>query len=300
MAGSIVSGGKQADAAKSAAQTQATSAQNALNVQQSQFNTQQQNIAPWLDTGKRYLGQLDADMSQLTQGFSPEATGNASKFDPSNYGLAQNFSYSPTSMTQDPGFQFAMDQGTKALSRSAVASGGGLGGAAAKSLEQYAQGTANQFYNQDYQRAQGTYQANLGNAQSQYQQNYGNAINTFQSNQGNAFNRLASMANVGQTAVGQSNSNSQAFAGQAGNLLTGAGNAQAAGILGASAAGAQGMAGAFGGLSSMAGMQNSGQGFNYLSPSSYTNLFKSSSAPSTNYSNNSGGQFDGSAADFLG
>ena len=227
-----------------------------------------------MDTGKNYLGQLSADMPALTQGFSPEATGNASKFDPASYGLPQNFSYSASDMSQDPGYQFAMDQGTKALSRSAASQGGALGGAAAKSLEQYAQGTASQFYNQDYQRAQGTYQANLGNAQSQYQQNYGNAMNTFQQNQGNAFNRLASMAQVGQSAAGQSNSNSQNFANQASGLITGSGNAQAAGTLGASTASAQGLAGAVGSVNN---------GLSRVSPQSWSNL-----------SNSAGGMFSSS------
>jgi len=56
----------------------------------------------------------------------------------------------PSSLTKQPGYQFLMDQGTAAIDRSAAAPGGvGFGsGAEALQLEQFGQGLASSFYNQ--------------------------------------------------------------------------------------------------------------------------------------------------------
>jgi hypothetical protein len=58
-AGSIASGKTQANASKNAAQLQAQEAQNALNFQEYQYGTTQQNLAPYLQGGYGALGQLE-------------------------------------------------------------------------------------------------------------------------------------------------------------------------------------------------------------------------------------------------
>src|SRR6185312_12700779 len=49
----------QEQAAEQAAQLQYQDSQNALGFQENQFNTEQQEMAPWLDSGKGALSQLN-------------------------------------------------------------------------------------------------------------------------------------------------------------------------------------------------------------------------------------------------
>ena len=111
-------------------------------------------------------------------------------------------------VAEDPSFQFRLQEGQKALERSAAAKGTLMTGGFSKALTRYAQ---------DY--ASGEYQ--------------------------NIFNRLFSVSNMGLNAaqgaagvgstysnnVGQNNAN---YANQYGDLVTGQGNAQAAGQIGSS------------------------------------------------------------------
>ncbi len=99
-------------------------------------------------------------------------------------------------MAMDPGYQFRLGQGLQGIERSAAAKGTLLTGGTGKALERYGQ---------DY--ASGEF--------------------------GNIFNRNLSLAQLGENAAaGVGNFGSQ-YAANAGNLLTGAGNAGAAGTVGA-------------------------------------------------------------------
>jgi hypothetical protein len=136
---SIASAGIQAGAINSAADKQYQSAQNALNLQQGEYDRQQNNIQPYLNTGYGALNQLNSDPS-LTAGFS----------------------YDSSNLQNDPGYQFQLQQGLQALQRSQAATGI-TGGAAAKAAEQYGQGLAGTSYNTAYNRAFNTFEANQGN-----------------------------------------------------------------------------------------------------------------------------------------
>lgn len=136
-------------------------------------------------------------------------------------------SFSAADFQADPGYQFRMDEGMKALQRSQAAKGGLLSGGAMKGIERWGQGLASEEYQ--------------------------NAYNRFGTNQANQFNRLASIAGIGQTAnnaLGQAGSNyanaltgiSQANADNQGNALLAAGNARASGYTGASNAFANSLA----------------------------------------------------------
>jgi hypothetical protein len=104
-------------------------------------------------------------------------------------GFGEKFN-APTNVTEqnDPGFQFRLQQGTDAIQRSAAAKGNLLTGGTAKDLTDYAQNSASNEYGNVYNRALG-----------EYQQRY----NIFQQHQADQYNRLASIAGLGQTAVGQ-------------------------------------------------------------------------------------------------
>lgn len=53
----------------------------------------------------------------------------------------------------DPGYQFRLEEGAKALERSAAARGGVLGGAAVKSMARFSQGLASQEYDNAWKRS---------------------------------------------------------------------------------------------------------------------------------------------------
>jgi hypothetical protein len=87
----------------------------------------------------------------------------------------------PTEVTMqnDPGYQFRLAEGTKALERSAAAKGGLLTGGTAKALERYGQ---------DY-----------GNVYNRALTDYGTRFNVHETENADIYNRLASLAGLGQT-----------------------------------------------------------------------------------------------------
>jgi hypothetical protein len=59
----------------------------------------------------------------------------------------------PVNIEEDPGYQFRLAEGAKALERSAAARGGALGGAAMKAMARYSQGVASQEYQNAWNRS---------------------------------------------------------------------------------------------------------------------------------------------------
>jgi hypothetical protein len=111
---------------------------------------------------------------------------------------------SPTSvMENDPGYQFRMDQGQKTLDNSAASRGMTLSGAAQKALAKYGQDYASGEYN-------------------------------------NVYNRLSSTAGGGQVASNMNNLGAS-YGTNVSNNITGAGNANAAGTVGAANAWGNGL-----------------------------------------------------------
>jgi hypothetical protein len=106
-------------------------------------------------------------------------------------------------LEQSPGFQFRLGEGLKALERSAAARGTLLTGGTLKGLQRYAQDYASNEY-------------------------------------GQRVNQLQSLASLGVNAAGAAGGAASAYGENAGNLLTGAGNALAAGGIGAANAQAAG------------------------------------------------------------
>lgn len=200
----------------------------------------------------------------LTDSTVPQANDLLSKFYQQNLGLLQpymtagstaegrlsaglqpggEFSTAPTAdqiLSQDPGYQFRLDQGRQALDRSAASRGQVLGGGQLKALTQYGQ---------DYGSAE-----------------YGAAFNRFNTTQNNLFSRLSSVANGGLNATGTATTEgTTTAAGEAGNLLTGLGinanaiaggaNATASGYVGGANALSSGLSGVSSGISQAALLQ---------------------------------------------
>lgn len=123
--------------------------------------------------------------------------GAANESDPAFGSLAQKFGMDD--FQADPGYQFRLGEGQKALERKLNASGKTYSPEAAKALL---------TYNQD-----------MGSNE------YNNSYNRFNIDQDNLFNRLAALSGFGQTASGQiANAGSQYAAGGT-DLYTGMGNA---------------------------------------------------------------------------
>jgi hypothetical protein len=110
-----------------------------------------------------------------------------------NAGLGgyQNLLANPSKITSDPGYQFGLDQGTKALNSQAAARGSYYSGAQLKALNQFGQ---------DY-------------GQTKFD---------------NALNRYGNLAGLGQVGTSQIGQAGQQYASQAGQNVIGAGDARGA------------------------------------------------------------------------
>lgn len=223
---SLLGGILGSSAASKAAQQQQQAALNASNFAK---NNQNQALG---DIGQNLNSQLGALAPYEQAGKS--ALGNLSDLlGTPGQGLLQNWDQSfqaPTAAqaAATPGYQFAVQQGNKALQASAAARGGLLSGGTAKALDQYNQGLADTNYQQVY-----------NNAFQNYQQNY----NQFQQGQANQYNRLMGQAGLGEWGTGAAvNALGQASGQQVGTLLdtsrtvgqdlTNAGAAAASGTVG--------------------------------------------------------------------
>lgn len=235
LAGPIISG----LFGQSSANTQATAASQAAAVNQQASNqaiaAQQQaaNQATALqrqiyqDAVKRQQPWLTAGqnaLAQMAQGTKP--------------GGAYMQPFTMADFQADPGYAFRMSEGMKALEQSAAARGGLLGGNMLRGAQQFGQGLASQEYQNAYDR--------------------------YQQQKANQFNRLASLAGVGQTAVGALGSAGQNYAGNVGNIgMSTAGNV---GNIGMNAAGTTGnalLAGAQARTSSLQGIGQALGGVNW-------------------------------------
>ncbi|HEY2416391.1 MAG TPA: hypothetical protein VGH84_00610, partial [Steroidobacteraceae bacterium] len=132
----------------------------------------------------------------------------------------------PGQMTQaqleaTPGYQFARDQGLKAVQSSAAARGLGVSGASLKGAATYATGLASNTYQQQFNNAQTNFQ-NLIN------------LNTgAQANLQNQYARLAGLTTTGENAAAQTGQQGTTAAAYQGNYLTQAGQATGAGTVNA-------------------------------------------------------------------
>lgn len=119
----------------------------------------------------------------------------------------------PQQIQNDPSFQFQMQQGTKALERSAAARGTLLTGRTLQELTRFGQGLASTFDDKYYNRGLGEYQM---------------AHDIFSGNQNTQYNRLAGLAGLGQNSAQNLGQMGSSYANNAGNIMTAQGNAAGA------------------------------------------------------------------------
>lgn len=174
-AGATIYSAKQAgDAADEAGQNQLTQ----VGESRRQYDQSRADLAPWREAGTNALREL------------------------------QN----PVNFHKDPGYDFAYNEGQRALERRQVASGNSLGGGALKALERYGQGMADQQFGSYINRQQSL--AGIGQSATNTTAQLGqNAL----SQQGQAY------ANAGQFGTSAADARASGYLGAA-NTLTGAAN----------------------------------------------------------------------------
>jgi len=179
---------------KNAADTQASAANRASDISNAQYNQTREDQAPFREAGLTAQNRL---MSLLGVGGDPNSAGYG------KYGR----DFSMADYQADPGYQFRLSEGQRALAHGATPGRGGLvSGNSLKAMQDYAQNSASGEYT--------------------------NAFNRYQVNRGNQLAPLQSLMGAGQSAtnfVGQAGANN---ANAMGGYATGAGAAQAAGGIG--------------------------------------------------------------------
>lgn len=206
-----VTGSTQADAAKSAANTQAAAANQASAQQMEMFKQLKEGLSPYTALG---TGAQNALLQAM--GYNPtfkdgKLTGMAVN---PNSVMQQKFQFDPSNLQNTPGYQFALQQGQKAIQNSMTSRGLGLSGAQLKGASDFATGLAQQTYNDQY-----------NNALSTFNTNYQTGANNV--------NNLMQLLQTGQNSAAQTGVQGLNAANSAGNYLTSGANALAAGKVGA-------------------------------------------------------------------
>jgi hypothetical protein len=193
---------QQAAAAQSAA-AQREAADKSIAAQREMFDIGRADLAPYREGGTTAQNQL---MTLLGIGGDKTAQG---------YGrCAKDFGMSD--FTTDPGYQFRLEQGMKALNASAAAKGMGQSGANIKGATEYGQNLGSQEYQNAFNRYQTNRTAQLAPLQSLYAGGQAAAA-------GSAAQAGTLGANLGQTYTGLGQGLAQA--------AVAGGNAQASGYL---------------------------------------------------------------------
>jgi hypothetical protein len=209
---------KEVTAAQQAEQTLQTAGQTANSTLQGVEQSQLAGYSPYVQAGT-------AGLTNLTAALAPGGS------------LSQQFSFNPSTVSQDPAYQFQLQQGLQAVQRAAAAGGTLNSGGTLKALTQYGQGVAASYENQDYTQALNTYNTNrstnLGNIQTQL-----NAGTYGQNGTSSALQNYGNLFSSNTLGVGSAIANQQ----------TNIGNEQAAGIIG----GANAWSGALGGIAGAA------------------------------------------------
>lgn len=162
-------------ATKKAIEAQTNAANQANQTQRDIYDQQRQDQMPWYSAGIDALGNLTGNLDDYSKTFSM------------------------ADFQQDPGYQFRLNEGLKALNASAAGRGSRLGGGQMKALTRYGQDYASGEYN--------------------------NAYNRFNADRDQRWNKLAGLAGVGQSATGQMGQATQNYGNQVSSNQMGVGNA---------------------------------------------------------------------------
>jgi len=177
LVGGYMSSQAQKSASKNAANASNAATQASIDEQKREFDINQANQAPWLNTGKSALAMLGGMYGLNADG--------------SNSGAAPDYS----AFYSSPDYQFPLQQGQQAQDRSAAARGSLYSGQHTADTIQFGQGLASQQFGNYYNRLAGL--AGVGqsaaNQLGAYGQNYANNVGNL--NMQNAGNQTDSIYN---------------------------------------------------------------------------------------------------------
>lgn len=164
--GSVVTGVMGADAAKSAARTQAASADRAMAQEREMYDLAREDLAPYRETGYTALKDIGERMPLFTSQFGPD------QFE----------------QYLDPSMEFRRKLGEQSTARMANVGGGALSGNTLRALTDYGQGLASTEY---------------GNAFNRFQDERTNIYNTLANIAGMGQGAVNTGVNRGQSFAGQ-------------------------------------------------------------------------------------------------
>jgi hypothetical protein len=234
-----------ANAAENAADTQAASARDANAIQLRMFEQTRSDLDPYRGAGRTALLNLErtANAPLSYRPYTPTPAYDPALFRP----VAPYTGPSEADLRADPGYQFRVAEGQKALERSAAGKGLLLSGGQLKDLTRFGQDMGAQEYGAAYTRGyaqnQDLYGRNTADFVRGYQQNadlYGRNLEAYQTGYNTLlglrkeqYGEFAGLAGAGQGAVNTLASLGTQTGQQLAQTTIGAGNAQAAGQVGA-------------------------------------------------------------------
>lgn len=167
VAGAVIGAVGSGIASSNAADAQKDAANTASNTQLQMYNTTRADQAPWRQAGGQAVNALsqwyglggvttpsstDSNAYDPTSGYSVGPYGSVRQLIPQSSGAASATSQATPDfnkiLSNLPGYQFQMQQGTQAVQRNLAAQGLLQSGAAGKALEQYGQGLASNYATQ--------------------------------------------------------------------------------------------------------------------------------------------------------
>lgn len=193
IAAPIVGAALGSNAINRASNAQLSASDRATQVLQDQFNTTRADLAPWREAGVNAL-------NDITAGLKPGGE------------FTNTFTSPEFNFQEDPGYQFRLEEGEKAIARAAAARGMNNSGATYKDLLRFGQNTASDEYSKAFNR---------------FDTNRAFDYNKFVNDQATKFNRQASVAGIGQTATNSLINAGANTASQVSNNITNAGNVNA-------------------------------------------------------------------------
>jgi hypothetical protein len=255
-------GQAQLDASRYAADSTLEATRDSNQLIREMFDQNRQDAMPWMEAGRTALTDLTAGLAPGGQ-FASNIEDRADirgLTDRIGGVMDERFAFE-----QDPGYQFRLSEGERALNRAALAGGRYDSGRTLKDLLRYGQNFASNEYGQAFDR----FRVDRGDRMNMLTGERASRFNMGSGDRTDRFNRLSSLAGTGQTATQQIGAAGMNTASQIGNNTIGgantAGQARMAGAQGygnaATSAAAARASGYVGGINAVTGAV--GSGINY-------------------------------------
>ena len=218
---------KQSQASKQAAAQQEKASRDAMALNTSQYTAAQNQLAPYQQLGTQAASWLGANANAQPELNLP------------TYNAPQFTAPTQADLVADPAYRLRQTEDARAIQQSAAARGGGLGGNTMTALQDRSQALASEEYGNTFNRAATGFTMNADQAYKDYMSRYSQAMGNYEASQ-QPWNRNTQLAGLGMSAMGAGINAGQNTANANTGLLTGIGNAQAAGTVGSANAITQG------------------------------------------------------------